>query len=115
MDELLSEFEKHRENSLYISVMDMILHANKALFEEVKGVYGFIQELFEDELKEGKEAAWSKAWEKAEESFAVLIQKLVTDSRTEDLMRATNDQKYRKKLYKEYGIETSVKATDYPE
>lgn len=103
--QLLTEFEKHRENSLYIAVMDMILHANKEVFEEVKGMYGFIQELFEDEISE----AWDEAWNKAEDCFGDLTQKLLKDSRTEDLMRATNDKAFREKLYQEYGIKTQEK------
>ena len=91
VDDLLREFEKHRENTLYRSVMDMILHANKKVFEEVKGMYGFIQELYEDEFEEARKKfemelndekektwnmAWGKAWDKAEDCLDALMQKL---------------------------------------
>lgn len=115
IDELLNDFEKHRDNSLYVSVMDMILHANREIFEEVKGMYGFIQELFKDELSEAKEKTWNTAWDEAEECFAVLTQKLIQDSRTEDLMRATDDKAFRRRLYKEYGIEIRTEAVKKPE
>mgnify|MGYP006869158116 CR=1 FL=1 len=39
-----------------------------------------------------------------ENQFAALTEKLLTSSRTEDLLRATKDREYRKKLYKEYGL-----------
>lgn len=109
VDDLLMEFEKHREDSRYISVMDMILHANKEIFTEVRGVYGFIRELFEDEIAEAEAKTWDKAWGEAqgetENCFGLLINKLLEDSRTEDLRRAANDKEFRKKLCKEYKIE----------
>ena len=107
VDDLLREFEKHRENTLYRSVMDMILHANKKVFEEVKGMYGFIQELYEDEFEEARKKfemelndekektwnmAWGKAWDKAEDCLDALMQKLQRDSRTEDMIKAASDK-----------------------
>ena len=41
---------------------------------------------------------------RGENQFAALTEKLLTSSRTEDLLRATKDREYRKKLYKEYGL-----------
>ena len=41
---------------------------------------------------------------KGENQFAALTEKLLTSSRTEDLLKATKDREYRKKLYKEYGL-----------
>ena len=123
VDDLLREFEKHRENTLYRSVMDMILHANKKVFEEVKGMYGFIQELYEDEFEEARKKfemelndekektwnmAWGKAWDKAEDCLDALMQKLQRDSRTEDMIKAASDKEYRRKLYKEYVIKSKA-------
>lgn len=39
-----------------------------------------------------------------EDSFAALTEKLLRASRTEDLLKATNDHEYRKILYQEFGI-----------
>lgn len=39
-----------------------------------------------------------------EARFAILTQKLLKDSRTDDLLRATNDLAFRKALYCQYGI-----------
>lgn len=40
-----------------------------------------------------------------EECFAILTEKLLRESRTEDLLKATSDKKFRKELYRELGIE----------
>lgn len=42
-----------------------------------------------------------------EAHFASLTEKLLKDSRTDDLLKATQDIAYREALYKEYGIQTS--------
>ncbi|MBR5800478.1 MAG: hypothetical protein IKY23_10510 [Lachnospiraceae bacterium] len=42
--------------------------------------------------------------EKGEERFAKLVERLMGDSRTEDLLLATNDKNLRNKLYAEYHI-----------
>lgn len=36
--------------------------------------------------------------------FASLTEKLLSDSRTDDLLRAANDRLYREQLFQEYGI-----------
>ncbi len=42
--------------------------------------------------------------EEGEMSFAILTKKLLGDSRQEDLLRAADDQEFREKLYREYGL-----------
>lgn len=39
-----------------------------------------------------------------EDNFALLTEKLLKDSRTEDLLKATTDKLLRRKLFEEYGI-----------
>jgi len=41
---------------------------------------------------------------RGDKQFAALTEKLLTASRTEDLLRAAKDREYRKKLYREYGL-----------
>lgn len=67
VDRLTSEYEKHREDRLYRSVMNIIVDANKELFEEAKEIMDAIRELFKDEIeavrKEYEE--WQKSVEQA--------------------------------------------------
>ena len=52
--ELATEYEKNRNNVLYKAMMDVIVRANKGLFEEVKekDMCDAIRELFQDEIEE---------------------------------------------------------------
>lgn len=54
--------------------------------------------------KEGREEGRKEGRKEGEELFAALTEKLLKDSRNEDLLRAISDMKFREKLYKEYGI-----------
>ena len=51
--ELATEYEKNRNNVLYKAMMDVIVRANKELFEEVKekDMCEAIRELFHDEIQ----------------------------------------------------------------
>jgi hypothetical protein len=54
--ELATEYEKNRNNALYKAMMDVIVRANKGLFEEVKekDMCDAIRELFQDEIEEAQ-------------------------------------------------------------
>lgn len=43
-----------------------------------------------------------------ERNFATLTQKLLVEGKNEELLRATNDEQFRKELYKKYGINSEV-------
>ena len=51
---MATEYEKNRNNALYKAMMDVIVRANKGLFEEVKekDMCDAIRELFQDEIEE---------------------------------------------------------------
>ena len=57
--ELATEYEKNRNNVLYKAMMDVIVRANKGLFEEVKekDMCDAIRELFQDEIEEEQKKA----------------------------------------------------------
>ena len=57
--ELATEYEKNRNNALYKAIMDVIVRANKGLFEEVKekDMCDAIRELFHDEIEEAQKKA----------------------------------------------------------
>ena len=55
--ELAMEYRNHRENTLYRSVMNVIIRANEELFKEESGVCEAIIDLFRDEYDKGVEDA----------------------------------------------------------
>ena len=46
--------------------------------------------------------------QEGEDYFAALTERLLKDSRTEDLIKATSDKGFREVLYKEYGIKNQI-------
>ena len=54
VNELVTEYEKNRQNDLYKAMMNLIIRANETLFEEVKGgdMCEALRELFKDEIEE---------------------------------------------------------------
>ena len=58
----------------------------------------------EEEMKLIRKQEREAALEEGADSFAALTARLLADSRTEDLMKATTDKAFRDTLYKEYGI-----------
>lgn len=49
-EKLIYEYEKHKKNGLYKSVMNIIVQANIGKFEEVKSMCEALEELMKDEL-----------------------------------------------------------------
>ena len=45
------EYEKHKNNKIYESVMNIILRANTSTFQEVKSMCKALEELMKDELE----------------------------------------------------------------
>ena len=68
-----------------------------------------ITELIEDGRAEGMavgiETGKREGIETGADFFAALTQRLILDSRMDDLMRATKDKEFRNTLYREYGME----------
>lgn len=57
MDRLVAEYQKHRNNTLYQSVMNLIVRTNNDIFEEAKTMCEALLELFKDELDVAKAEA----------------------------------------------------------
>ena len=55
--------------------------------------------------EEGKELGRKEGQKEGENRFATLASELIEEGRAEDILKATKDMEYRKKLYKEYGIQ----------
>lgn len=60
VEELLKQYGKHKEETLYKSVMDIIVRANREKFEEVKEMCDALMELMKDEMEELANEAQTK-------------------------------------------------------
>lgn len=63
-----------------------------------------LEELYADGKSEGKSEGIREGNREGEARFALLTEKLITASRTDDLLRAAKDSEFRGKLYQEYEI-----------
>lgn len=59
-EKLISAYAEHNENSLYKSVMNIIVHANTEQFKEAKNMCEALLELFKEELDEREQLGISK-------------------------------------------------------
>ena len=82
--------------------------------QSVKGNEGIevkYMQLWEEkamERLEGRKEGRKEGRQEGEEYFAALTERLLKDSRTEDLIKATSDKGFREVLYKEYGIKNQI-------
>ena len=108
---LTEDYYKHKQNTLYESVMDIIMHANKKQFEEAnnmcEAMKEFIWEHYGDQLEEAikrtKEEAKREAKEEAKRTDNLII-KLMDQGRTDDIYRAATDPAYKEELFQEFGL-----------
>ena len=72
---LIKEYENHKNNKLYESVMDLIVRANKSKFQEVKSmcVCDAVKELMKDELDAKRE----EGLEEGKKEQAAMLIKIV--------------------------------------
>lgn len=63
-----------------------------------------IRGMIEQGRFEGVKQGVKQGIEQGVSQFASLTKKLLSDSRTDDLLRAANDKLYREQLFQEYGI-----------
>lgn len=64
IEELVRIYDKHKDNSLYESVMDIIVRANREKFEEEKGMCKALLELMKDEIEECERIATKRGLER---------------------------------------------------
>ena len=55
VEKLIEEYQKHEQEELYQSVMNIIIHANFETFKEENNMLEVLEELFKDKLEEKKE------------------------------------------------------------
>lgn len=92
-DEVAAEFDSPCLKRLYQRVQ--AVKSNEGI--EVK-----YMQLWEEKLMERMEGE-----KKGEAYFAALTERLLRDSKPEDLLKAVDDKAFREKLYKEYGIKNN--------
>ena len=124
VQKLIKEYEKNRENTLYSSMMNVIVQANEAEFVEVKeNMCEALKALMQDEIdaaveegiRKGIEEAVEKAVEEAVEERAesqrkqmnALNLKLIELGRIEDVVKAAKDDAYQRKLLAEFNIDAA--------
>ncbi len=89
---LVDEYEQHRTNRLYESVMDVIVRSNRDKFQEVDSMCQALYELFEDQLEQ-------KVVEMAEQRAAEMVEQMSADIFS-DGERATLLSQIEKKIKK---------------
>ena len=96
VDKLTSEYQKHKDQNLYQSVMDIIIRANKEKFEEARNMCEALRELFADELEE--------KYRESVQKVNNLNVKLIELGRTDDMIKAASDRGFQERLFEELGI-----------
>ena len=115
VDKLTAEYQKHKDQNLYQSVMDMIIRANKKKFEEARNMCEALRELFADELEEKLEEKLQEQEEifaeklkvkcrESEQKVNNLNVRLLELGRTDDMIKAASDREFQERLYEELGI-----------
>ena len=97
-------YQKHKDNTLYQAMMDIIIRANREQFEEAKDMCDALRELFAEELEENYQAGESKGRQEGRSELSRLILKLSELGRTDDIVKAAENQEYQEQLMKELGV-----------
>ena len=118
LEDLVKDYREHSENTWYQSAMNIIAQVNEEKFKEGKGmVCDALMKIVGDELEERLEKETEKRVAKETEKrvqkevaqkieqFNALYAALMRLGRQEDVVRATTDENYRKKLLEEFDAE----------
>ena len=85
-------------------ILEEFLSRNRAEAKKVS-IYEYNEEkVLRDLMNDGIEQGLEQGMAQGESAFASLAQKLLLESKTEELLKATQDKAFRDSLYKEYGI-----------
>ena len=105
---LTKDYYKHKQNTLYESVMDIIMRANKKQFEEAnnmcEAMKEFIWEHYGDEIMKEKQASFTNGTQNGERKVNTLIFKLSELGRIDDILKSATDTEYQQQLFKEFGL-----------
>ena len=107
-EDLLKDYKKHKKNTLYESVMDIIVRANEEKFEEAKRMCKALEELMKDELEakknEGQEIGKEIGMQQGKERINELTLKLSALGRIDDILKAASDEDYQERLFQEFDL-----------
>ena len=105
---LTKDYYEHKQNTLYESVMDIIMRANKKQFEEAnnmcEAMKEFIWEHYGDEIMKEKQASFTSGTQNGERKVNTLIFKLSELGRIDDILKSATDTEYQQQLFKEFGL-----------
>lgn len=105
---LAEDYQKHRTNTLYQSVMDIIMRANKHQFEEAKNMCEamreWIREEYADEIAAAEKKANKNGLQNGERRVNTLNLKLAELGRTDDIIKSATNPEYQQQLFKEFGL-----------
>lgn len=117
---ILGEYEKHRNDKLYESMMEIIMQANKDSFKEVVGMCKALEELIIEVAEErAVKMAEIKAEEMAEARAVKIAEikkvqgenrvnelnlKLSKLGRLEDIIKSAANKSYQEQLFAEFGL-----------
>lgn len=98
---LAEDYRQHKSNTLYQSVMDIIMRANRKHFnEEVDNVCEALGELVRERYAdEIAEAALN-----ANKRLNSLILRLSELGRTDDILKSAADPEYQQRLFEEFNL-----------
>lgn len=75
--QLIHEYEEHRQNRLYESVMEIVVQSNRSKFQEVDSMCQALYDLFKDQLEQkAREMAEEKVEQMAEEKAVQMAEEL---------------------------------------
>lgn len=107
-ERLVREYRRHKDNTLYQAMMDIIIRANREQFEEAKNMCDALRELFAEELEEKYQAGESEGRREGRQEgrseLSRLILKLSELGRADDIIKAAENPEYQEQLMKELGI-----------
>lgn len=105
---LTKDYYEHKQNTLYESVMDIIMRANKKQFEEAnnmcEAMKEFIWEHYGDEIMKEKQASFTNGTQNGERKVNTIILKLSELRRIDDIIKSATDTEYQQQLFKEFGL-----------
>lgn len=105
VQDLLREYKKHKKDTLYESVMDIIVKANQKLFEkEGDAMCKALEELMKDELEAQMLKGKAIGAAQGENRVNELNQKLINLGRIDDILKSVTDKLYQQKLFKEFNL-----------
>ncbi len=100
VERLLQEYHRHHQNGLYRSAMNLIIRANRELFQEGKIMCEALRELFKDELEVGIAAGIEERLPKVveermprlvEERVAEVVEERVAEAKREGIFALIAD------------------------